>query len=168
MGQLRAMCEVKVTQLAPGKRFRFMKRFDKTSARLIPFAMMTLAVLFIFASINTARASAASIASAVLVDAGESKLPVPKIIQFNRDVRPILSDKCFACHGPDKKTRKGDLRLDTQEGIFNKVDNDYHIVLPKQLDDSELYARITSDDKKEQMPPRKFDKKLSQREVKIL
>jgi cytochrome c553 len=93
---------------------------------------------------------------------------LPDRVQFNRDVRPILSDKCFTCHGPDKKARKSDLRLDTKEGIFTKVDDDYHIVLPANLDDSELYTRIISTDKKEQMPPRKFEKKLTSREVAIL
>src|SRR5439155_11618319 len=66
-------------------------------------------------------------------------------LDFNRDVRPILSDKCFACHGPDKSKRKADLRLDTPAGKA--------VVVPGELANSELVKRITSTDKDEMMPP---------------
>src|SRR5438105_258321 len=60
-------------------------------------------------------------------------------VTFNRDVRPILSDLCFTCHGPDKAKRKASLRLDTAEG--GKT-----VVLPGKPADSELFQRITSAD----------------------
>jgi hypothetical protein len=66
---------------------------------------------------------------------------------FDRDVRPILSDKCFKCHGPDPEARQAELRLDTREGAIESV------VVPGKPDESELIARITSDDPDVHMPP---------------
>ena len=75
-------------------------------------------------------------------------------IDFNRDVRPILSDKCFFCHGPDDKHREADLRLDQPLRVETKP--------------SELLRRITTTDSDEQMPPEKSGKKLSAAEVATL
>src|SRR5262245_52337039 len=66
---------------------------------------------------------------------------------YDRDIRPILSDRCFFCHGPDEGRREADLRLDTFEGITASA------VVPGKPDESELVARITSDDPDYQMPP---------------
>lgn len=91
----------------------------------------------------------------------------PQKILFNRDVRPILSDKCFACHGPDEKHRKAKLRLDVEENA--KMDRDgYHVLVPKDLEKSELYLRITSKGKRGQMPPRRSLKQLTDDEIAIL
>ena len=67
--------------------------------------------------------------------------------RFNRDIRPILADRCFACHGPDSGTRKADLRLDTQEGAHDWV------IVPGDAESSEVIARVTSDDPEVRMPP---------------
>jgi hypothetical protein len=84
-------------------------------------------------------------------------------IDFNRDVRPILSNNCFACHGPDEKERKGDLRLDTFEGATaNKA------IVPGKPSESELLARLISADADELMPPPKTGKKLSPKEIATL
>ena len=64
-------------------------------------------------------------------------------IDFSRDIRPILSDACFQCHGPDSKTREADLRLDTKEGAFAELGG-HRAIVPEKLDESELYRRITS------------------------
>ena len=94
--------------------------------------------------------------------------PVPLKIQFNRDVRPILSENCFACHGPDKNKRKAELRLDMAEGgAF--VDHKGHFPLVAgKVDQSELFRRITSKKSDELMPPPDSDKKLSARQKEIL
>ena len=69
-------------------------------------------------------------------------------ISFNRDVRPILSDHCFTCHGPDAGKRKAKLRLDVREVALDK-----QAIVPGDPDGSELIYRIHADDPEEQMPP---------------
>ncbi|MFK8114737.1 MAG: PSD1 and planctomycete cytochrome C domain-containing protein [Rubripirellula sp.] len=82
-------------------------------------------------------------------------------VDFGRDVRPILSDHCFACHGPDEEQRAADLRLDSSEGIGAVVDG-------SDLEASELVSRILSDDDDSRMPPPKFHKPLSPEQIKVL
>src|ERR1700679_3547359 len=72
-------------------------------------------------------------------------------LSFNRDVRPILSDKCFACHGFDPKARKADRRLDPPEGATAEIDG-VRAIVPGDLKNSEAWARITSDDADDVMP----------------
>src|SRR6266403_800855 len=81
----------------------------------------------------------------------------PKI-EFNRDIRPILSDTCYTCHGPAKSTRKADLRLDTKDGAMT-------VVTPHNPKDSLLWQRITAKDAFEHMPPPKSGKKLSDQQI---
>ena len=73
-------------------------------------------------------------------------------VDFQRDVRPILSDKCFACHGPDAAAREADLRLDLREGALADLGG-YAAIVPGDLDASELIYRIATEDQREQMPP---------------
>ena len=73
-------------------------------------------------------------------------------IDFIRDIRPILSNNCFQCHGPDSSTREADLRLDTREGALGSVDREA-LIVPGQPHESELLRRIASDDPDERMPP---------------
>jgi Protein of unknown function (DUF1553)/Protein of unknown function (DUF1549)/Planctomycete cytochrome C/NedA-like, galactose-binding domain len=86
-------------------------------------------------------------------------------VDFNRDVRPILSNNCFACHGPDEKVRKADLRLDTKEGAVADL-GDHAAIVPGKPDESELVKRITATSKV--MPPAKTGKKLSKAEIDTL
>ncbi|HEX8523217.1 MAG TPA: DUF1549 domain-containing protein, partial [Tepidisphaeraceae bacterium] len=92
-----------------------------------------------------------------------------KPIDFNRDIRPILSDNCFYCHGPDKNHRKGSpaLRLDTKEGMFSERDGT-HPVVGGKLDESMVYERIVSDDPDYQMPPPNSNKKLTKDQVELI
>ena len=85
---------------------------------------------------------------------------VPEKIEFNRDVRPILSDKCFACHGFDPETRKADRRLDTPEGATVEIEG-VHAIVPGDLAKSDAWLRVISTDKDEVMPPPKSHKTLS-------
>ena len=93
--------------------------------------------------------------------------PAETTIEFNRDVRPIFADKCFACHGPDKGQRKGDFRLDVEKEVFARRENGHAIVAGKP-DESQLYKRITHSSKRKRMPPEKFGKTLSQEEIDVL
>lgn len=86
-----------------------------------------------------------------------SSLHAAAPISFNRDIRPILSENCFACHGFDPKHREGDLRLDTFEGATQDRDGARGIV-PGDLSKSDAWQRIISDDKDEVMPPPKSHK----------
>ncbi|GEP42771.1 PSD1 and planctomycete cytochrome C domain-containing protein [Brevifollis gellanilyticus] len=89
--------------------------------------------------------------------------PVPARIEFNRDVRPILSDNCFYCHGPDPKHREADLRLDMRdEAVAAKA------LVPGKVQESEVIARIITDDEDDLMPPLDSHKKLTQRQKDIL
>jgi hypothetical protein len=81
-------------------------------------------------------------------------------ISFNRDVRPILSEYCFACHGLDAKQRKADLRLDIPESAYAERDGGF-AVRPGDVAQSDLWQRINSDDPLEMMPPPATKKKLT-------
>src|SRR6516164_3093064 len=85
---------------------------------------------------------------------------LPKVVEFNRDIRPILSDNCYACHGPDKNARKADLRLDTKDGLLSEDS-----VVPGKPDDSELYQRLIADDPALRMPAPKTGKSLAPRQI---
>jgi len=84
---------------------------------------------------------------------------------FNTDIRPILSDRCFACHGPDEKHRQGGFRLDQKESAFGEADSGAMPIVPGDLDASELVARITSGDEFTQMPPPDSNKELTAEEI---
>ncbi len=88
---------------------------------------------------------------------------LPERIEFNRDVRPILSDNCFYCHGPDASHRKAKLRLDVREAALAK-----EALVPGKAAESELVARINAQDEDEVMPPPDSHKRLSARDKAVL
>ena len=88
-------------------------------------------------------------------------------VDFQRQVRPILSDNCFQCHGPDRATRMAGLRLDTHEGAFSKRDSGTTIV-PGDLEASLLYQRITHENEVLRMPPVHSKKELSGEQIDVL
>src|SRR4030095_407638 len=89
-------------------------------------------------------------------------------VDFNFHIRPLLSDRCFACHGPDEKSRKATLRLDTREGIFKALEEGTAVVRPGDLAQSELFRRITSTDPEEVMPPPKSHLSINREEVVLI
>jgi hypothetical protein len=103
----------------------------------------------------------------LLLPVSALRAEAPRTIEFNRDVRPILSDKCFACHGPDKGRRKADLRLDIEKEAKAERDGGRAIV-PGKSAESKLYTKVTASNEKERMPPAKFVKSLTPREIETL
>jgi hypothetical protein len=101
-----------------------------------------------------------ALATAISRPAFSASEEPPGKIRFNRDIRPVLSDNCFRCHGPDSAHRKADLRLDQREGLFAER-NGITPVKPGKLQDSELYLRITADAASGIMPPPSSHKKLT-------
>jgi len=86
-----------------------------------------------------------------------------KTLQYNRDIRPILAENCFACHGPDSASRKADLRLDKREAAI-----EFGAIIPGKLDKSSAWERITSTDPETIMPPPASHKKLKPAERELL
>jgi len=101
----------------------------------------------------------------VLLAGSAAAAPAPL---FHRDVRPILSNYCYRCHGPDAETRAADLRLDQREGLFGEASSGAAIVKPGDAEASELLRRITSHDDAERMPPPDANLELSPAQIETL
>ena len=99
--------------------------------------------------------------TALLISA--CSLSAEDAVDFNRDIRPILSDKCFQCHGPDEETLKADLRLDLRDSATGTK-----AIVPGKSGESLLVERITSDDPDETMPPPKIKKAVTTEEAALL
>src|SRR5213594_2132657 len=83
-------------------------------------------------------------------------------LQFNRDIRPILSDRCFKCHGPDKNSRKAGLRLDlAEEAYAERKKSHKHAIVPGQPEQSLVCVKILSSDPEDRMPPPESNLSLS-------
>ncbi len=87
---------------------------------------------------------------------------------FNRDIRPIFSEHCYACHGPDQQKRKAGLRLDLQEDAFKELKSGNHALVAGDVAKSALVARISSTDPEEIMPPPKHNKPLKPEQIAVL
>src|ERR1700732_3278805 len=97
----------------------------------------------------------------VALSAGAAR-PSDKV-EYNRDIRPILAENCFACHGPDSASRKAKLRLDERESALK-----LEVFEPGHPEKSELVRRILAVDSKDQMPPAKSGKKLTATQKEML
>ena len=96
-----------------------------------------------------------------------SSFSAEKLVDFSREILPILSDNCFQCHGPDEKARKAKLRLDTKEGAFH-IKEDVAPFVPRNSPQSEVYKRISSRDPDEVMPPPKSKRVLAARQIELI
>jgi hypothetical protein len=92
-----------------------------------------------------------------------------KKLEFNRDIRPILSDACFHCHGPDEADRQGGFRLDLEEFAFDPGKSGMQAIVPGDLEKSEMIFRIyLPEDDEEHMPPIDSEKFLTKEQKKTL
>ncbi|MEM9829978.1 MAG: DUF1553 domain-containing protein [Bacteroidota bacterium] len=100
----------------------------------------------------------------------EIEAQLPDQIDFNYHIKPILSDRCFACHGPDKNNQEAGLRLDVAKAAYAPVgeEQDHYAIVPGSLTKSEVFHRITSDDPEVVMPPPESNLSLSEVEVALL
>jgi hypothetical protein len=89
-----------------------------------------------------------------------------KPVNFNRDIRPILSDTCFKCHGPDEKHRMANLRLDDTKGLFTDRGG-YRIIVSGHAELSKLYQKISSKDESMIMPPTYSGRSLTPRQIEL-
>ncbi len=124
----------------------------------VKLALRFCLVLFLLASCNTQKPK----------DVLNASRHLPEVIDFNFHVKPILSDKCFACHGPDAANQKADLRLDTQEGAYSTLPSGAAAIVPGSLSESEVYRRIVAEDSKLLMPPPESHLSLSPHEIATL
>lgn len=101
---------------------------------------------------------------------GSETTSIPEKVDYNFHIRPIFSDRCFKCHGPDANQRKANLRLDTEQGLYAalKDDPNAHVIVPGKPYASEIYNRISSTDTSMLMPPPSSNLKLSEYEVALV
>ena len=88
-------------------------------------------------------------------------------VEFDRDIRPLLTDRCYACHGPDEAARTIDLRFDTKVGAFADLGG-YRAIVPGDPDRSEMYKRIASEEAALRMPPVYSGLKLNPKEIELI
>ncbi|MDH5602505.1 MAG: DUF1549 domain-containing protein, partial [Cyclobacteriaceae bacterium] len=126
--------------------------------------MDTFKRLFFFVVISTATACSIELPEGVQ----KAYTDLPEIVDFNFHIRPILSDKCYACHGPDNHTRKGDFRLDTEEGAMAVLKEGGHAFVSNSPGKSEAVKRLISSDPDYLMPPLESKTVLSDREIALI
>ncbi|HCS54861.1 MAG TPA: hypothetical protein DIW81_25295, partial [Planctomycetaceae bacterium] len=97
-----------------------------------------------------------------------NECPAEEQIDFNQQIRPLLSDRCFACHGPDEEHREGGFRLDVQESAFGHGDSEETILVPGHPEKSLLIERITSEDSSLRMPPQHAKAQLSDQQIELI
>jgi hypothetical protein len=141
------------------KELRNMRANDSRRVKLCSNGSWTITTKFVFA-FGLALVVGSIVGSFAVAQTSE-KTSVPAKIDFNRDIRPILAENCFACHGPDESHRATDFRLDQAGGIETAV-------TAGDPDASELYQRVISDDKSMRMPPLESKRELSVEQIELL
>src|SRR5437016_5084660 len=107
------------------------------------------------------------IVPAIVILVTAARLGAADRVEFNRDIRPILADTCFQCHGPDRAKRKADLRFDTEEGALADLGG-HRAIVPGQPERSEMWRRITAETGKKRMPPLASGRTLSEEQIALL
>ena len=108
------------------------------------------------------------LSTAILVAAGARATCGTEEIDFNRDIRPLLSENCYACHGPDDAERQAGLRLDTRDGQLAQLESGERAVVSGDVEQSELLRRVSSDESGYRMPPVDFGKELDSDDVELI
>ncbi|AKP53475.1 PSD1 and planctomycete cytochrome C domain-containing protein [Cyclobacterium amurskyense] len=128
--------------------------------RQLVLSLFSLIPLFIYQACGTKDGAQGELISQGIADQ----------VSYNFHVRPILSDNCYACHGPDANKREADLRLDIEDEAFGALkDNpDAHAIVPGKAENSEVYRRLISDDPSIKMPPPESNLSLNEREIETI
>ena len=98
---------------------------------------------------------------------GRALAPAQTEVRFNRDIRPILSDTCFPCHGPDKSKRITELRFDTEAGAMADLGR-YRAIVPGDRTKSEMFRRISAQDDTVRMPPARSGRQLTREQIELI
>ena len=99
---------------------------------------------------------------------GGAKSQAAGKIDFDREIKPILSENCYACHGPDEAKRKAGLRLDTKSEAFKQLKRGHFAIVPGDLKQRTIVERITTADEDDHMPPAKTGKKLTSAQIELI
>ena len=89
-------------------------------------------------------------------------------IDYNRDIRPLLSNTCYTCHGPDSKQRQSGLRLDERKSAISLLESKTHAIVPGNREKSELWKRLTAKDPDDRMPPADSGKKITPEQIELI
>ena len=124
-----------------------------------PFVVLATGMLFSIpvASLSPAEAGAVPVGLAQ----GEER------VDFQKQIRPILADYCYECHGEDEASREAELRLDRRESAFGDLGG-YRAIVPGDPDDSELYLRIASEFAEDRMPPYDAGTELTRGQIEVI
>src|SRR3954463_8274017 len=96
-----------------------------------------------------------------LLEVAVAETPVSDKVSFNREIRPIFSDTCFQCHGPDEKKRKAGLRLDTRDTAVKPAESGATAIVPGKPEQSEVIKRLEAKDPAAIIPPAKLHKPIA-------
>ncbi len=108
------------------------------------------------------------VAAVILGGGGGMSAANKDAVQFNRDIRPIMSDTCFHCHGPDKNSRKGGMRLDIREEALKPAKSGAIPIVPGKPEESEIIKRLFTSDKDDLMPPPEAHKELTSAQKELI
>src|SRR5580704_5930341 len=104
----------------------------------------------------------------LLLVASHASAAGPQSVNYSRDIRPILSNTCYKCHGPDEKQRKAGLRLDTKQGAYAKLESGDVAIVPGSSAKSAVWQRLTATDPDVRMPPPDSGKTVTSEQIDLI